>query len=90
MGNLGSGPNGELTFLDILSIVSFLVGLQNLDLNISQEDIMNTASQIDKHMDERMSETLKDIHSHLSRQDEKLERILSIMEANYDKDKETS
>lgn len=39
MNKLGSGNNGEFTFIDILSMVSFCVALQNLDLNIAQEDL---------------------------------------------------
>lgn len=35
---LGSGENGELTFLDTLAIASFLISMQNLDLNLTQED----------------------------------------------------
>ena len=41
MSGLGSGDNGEFTFLDIISIISFCVGLQNLDLNLQQEDLDN-------------------------------------------------
>ena len=33
---LGSGNNGELTALDWIGIISFMIGLQNLDLNVSQ------------------------------------------------------
>ena len=73
---LGTGINGELTFIDIISIVSFLVGVQNLDLNITQEDVQNVASAFDK----RMEEAINDIHEHLSVQDTKLNIILNKLE----------
>lgn len=65
---LGSAPNGEMTFLDIISLMSFFVGIQNLDMNITQEDVQNTADQI-----------LREIHSHLEQQDEKINQILEML-----------
>lgn len=65
---IGSGEGGEFTFLDIISLVSFYVGLQNYVSNISQEDVQNTADAI-----------LKEIHSHLEEQDRKLNSILEIL-----------
>ena len=38
MSGLGSGDNGELTFIDWIALISFWVALQNLDLNLTQED----------------------------------------------------
>ena len=35
---LGSGENGEFTFLDILAILSFIIGAMNLDENLTQGD----------------------------------------------------
>lgn len=63
--NIGSGTNGEITFLDTIGIMSFLIGVQNLDLNITQDD---------------MQYVLTDIHSHLQQQDEKIDRILKELE----------
>ena len=48
INNQGSGPNGEYTFLDMLSIASFVIGLQNLDMNVDQndmQDLQNTFNQ---------------------------------------------
>ena len=39
MKGLGSGDYGEFTFLDYITLVSFFIGLENLDLNITQEDM---------------------------------------------------
>lgn len=63
--NVGSGINGEITFLDILGIMSFLIGVQNLDLNITQDD---------------MQYVLSDVHKHLQQQDEKIDKILEELE----------
>lgn len=63
--NIGSGINGEITFLDIIGIMSFLIGVQNLDLNITQDD---------------MQYVLSDIHNHLQKQDDKIDKILEELE----------
>lgn len=76
MSGLGSGDNGEFTFLDVLSIISFCVGLQNLDLNITAQDI---DSQTQK-LDESLRRVVDDIHHHLSVQDTKLNIILNQLE----------
>lgn len=72
MKQLGSGINGELTFLDIIAIISFLVGLQNLDMNITQEDMAYTTEMLDKKLKVQVDE----IHKHLEIQDTKLDKIL--------------
>ena len=76
MSGIGSGNNGELTFLDILSIISFCVGLQNLELNITASDIDAQTQDLDK----RLHGVINDIHGHLSVQDTKLNLILNKLE----------
>ena len=78
----GSGDNGELTFLDLLSIISFCVGLQNLDLNLQQEDLDSQTQELDS----RLRAVVDDIHKHLQEQDIKIDKILK--EIQNDKDKE--
>lgn len=73
MSGLGSGDNGEFTFLDIISIISFCVGLRNLDLNIAQEDLDNQTQELDR----KLREVVDDIHKHLKRQDKLLEELLN-------------
>lgn len=65
----GSGANGELTFIDLISIISFYVGLENLSSNISQEDVQGVAQDI-----------LGEIHQHLKAQDEKIDMILEVLQ----------
>lgn len=77
MTGLGSGNNGEWTFLDIISIVSFLVGVQNLEMNITQEDMQNTEDKLNS----ALREEVEKIHRHLEDQDAKIDEILNRLEA---------
>ena len=72
MSGTSRRTDNELTFIDLISIISFLVGLENLDLNISQDDMDAQTRELDK----RLREQISDIHSHLSVQDTKLNIIL--------------
>lgn len=76
MSKLGSGDNGEFTFLDIISIMSFCIGLQNLDLNVTQEDAQNLKHQLNSNVQVLLDE----LHGHLQMQDDKIDRILQILE----------
>lgn len=78
---LGSDDDGQFTLLDILSIISFCVGLQNLELNLAQEDLDNQTQELDS----RLRIQVEDIHNHLKEQDRKIDLILEVL---YDKDKE--
>lgn len=78
--SLGSGENGEWTFLDLITIVGFIVGLRNLDLNIAQEDLDNQTQELDA----RLHRVVDEIHKHLQRQDEKIDQILEGL--RHDKD----
>lgn len=59
-------------FLDILTLMSFVISLENLDLNVTQED----AQKLEKNMDEKMNRLLNEIHAHLKAQDKKIDEIL--------------
>lgn len=69
---LGSGENGEFTFLDILAILSFIIGAMNLDENLTQGDKQDLLQEFSSKADL----LLKEIHSHLEKQDDKLDKIL--------------
>ena len=73
---MGSGENGAWTFLDVVTLISFVIGLQNLEMNITQNDIAEQTQDINKAADKLVSNALSDIHAHLQEQDRKLERIL--------------
>lgn len=61
--------NEQLSFIDLLSIMSFLIGVMNLDLNVTAEDI-----------DSQTQTLLNEIHAHLEIQDNKLDNIIERLE----------
>ena len=72
---MGTGKNGEWTFLDIVSLISFCVGLQNLEENLTQSDLHDT----DVKNAKRQDQILNDIHAHLALQDGKLDAIIAVL-----------
>lgn len=70
--NIGSGDGGELTFLDIVSLASFFVGLENLDMNLTQDD----KQDLQRDLSEKSDTILTEIHKHLEDQDSKLNWIM--------------
>ena len=76
MNNLGSGPNGQLTFLDIVSLISFYIGVENLNENLSQSDKQDLLANLNN-----ISKLLLDkLQTHLENQDKKLDLILARLE----------
>ena len=67
-------------FIDLLSVISFCVGLQNLDLNISQENLDSQTKELDREL----RSVVDEIHEHLKEQDHKLDAILKYLGENYD------
>lgn len=57
--------NDELGFLDVLALVSFAINFSNYGKNVTQNQ-----------MDERISEAIQKINSHLESQDKKIDEIL--------------
>lgn len=72
----GSGDNGEWTFLDLVALISFCIGLQNLELNISQDDLQKETERLDA----ALRQNVEEIHAHLEQQDDKLKEILRRLE----------
>lgn len=72
---LGSGPNGEFTFLDILAILSFCISMMNLNENLSQGD----KQDLQKDLADKADVLLSEIHGHLKEQDRKIDRILEVL-----------
>jgi len=73
---MGSGQNGQLTFIDLLSMMSFLIGLMNLEENLTQGDKQDLMTEFDT----KASILLKEIHQHLADQDTKLTQIVTLLE----------
>ena len=72
---LGSGEQGEFTFLDLLSIASFLVGVENLDMNLTQND----KQDLQNDLAEKAELLLNEIHGHLEKQDRILMKISEVL-----------
>ena len=70
--------NGKINFLDMLNIMSFVIGLMNLNENLTQGD----KQDIMKNLSEKADTILKEVHSHLEEQDEKINKILEILGGN--------
>ena len=66
MINLKDGNQFDL--LDTLSVLSFLIGVMNLEENLTQGDLQDKTQLI-----------LDEIHGHLQEQDEKIDRILEVL-----------
>ena len=82
---MGSGASGELTGLDILNVLSFIIGLQNLDLNLTEEDMNKQTRDIDDKANELVSAAITEIHRHLQAQDDKIDKILSMLDKSNNK-----
>lgn len=65
-----------LSSMDMLSIASYIIGIQNLEMNISQTDFQSATKLLDNGMRDR----IKDIHDHLAIQDQKIDLILKELE----------
>lgn len=66
----------ELTVLDVLNVLSFFIGLMNLDENLTQGDKQDLMSATDK----QTAVILKEIHTHLERQDKRLDELINRLE----------
>ena len=62
----------QFTVMDVLNIISFYIGLKNLDLNFTQD----TAGKM-------LDIAVNDIHAHLKDQDEKLALIMQKLGVDY-------
>ena len=72
----GSGKDGELTFVDMIGLMSFAIGLENLELNVTQNDIEKQTADLDARVNAKFDRVLSEIHTHLRTQDDKIDQIL--------------
>lgn len=75
---IGNGLQGELTFTDLLGVLSFLVGIQNLNENLTQND----KSELQQDLSNQSNKILQEIHTHLEEQDKKINYIINLLEEN--------
>lgn len=76
--NIGSGKNGQLSFVDLISILSFFIGVENYGMNLTQND----KADLQKNLSDKSDLLLKEIHQHLEKQDSKIDEILHRMDVN--------
>lgn len=60
--------NNELSMLDILTIISFIIGVANYEENVDQSTVQNVVKQ-----------AVNEIHSHLEIQDAKIDKIIEVL-----------
>ena len=65
-----------IAFSDLLNVLSLLVGLQNLDMNLTQDDKQDLQNALSENADRLLTE----IHAHLEQQDAKIDLILQRLE----------
>lgn len=63
--------SGQLDFLDLISIMSFVIAIINLDENMSQSDKQELLNEFNNKAELLLTE----IHQHLEEQDSKLSAI---------------
>lgn len=66
--------NQNLEFLDILTIVSFVLQIQNQSKIFGISDVQD-----------EFHKALKEIHAHLEIQDDKIDKILEVLKIESDK-----
>lgn len=66
----------QLSFLDMLNIASFCIGLMNLQENLTQDDKQDLEARFDSKADY----LLQELHKHLKEQDEKINLLLARVE----------
>lgn len=67
----------QLSLLDLLNILSFIIGLLNFNENLTQGD----KQDLMKELDNKTSLMLDEIHQHLQEQDVGIKTILKKLEA---------
>lgn len=67
--------NRELSLLDIISIVSFVIGVANYEENVDQSSLQQVTDK-----------AIAEIHAHLKMQDDKIDKILEILEVPNERD----
>ena len=75
-GQMMDMPNNQLDTIDILSVISFYIGLKNYQENLSQsdkDDLMNK-------LDTQTKEILQNLSAEIEKQNAMLEKILNILQ----------
>ena len=70
--------NRQYDLLDVLNILSFVIGLLNYNENLTQND----KQELLEELDNQTATLLEEIHAHLKEQDIKIEEILNACKGN--------
>ena len=62
----------QFNFLDVLNVMSFYIGLLNLNQNMTQNDKQDLL----KELNNKINFALIEIHKHLEQQDKKIDLIM--------------
>ena len=65
-----------MTWLDLLNVLSFLIGLENLEANLTQSD----KQDLQHDLTVTAERLLNEIHAHLEKQDAKIDEIMAHLE----------
>lgn len=68
--------NEQLSLLDILNILSFIIGILNYNENLTQGD----KQELMQELDNKISLVLDEVHKHLEVQDKQLSTIIKRLE----------
>ena len=68
---MNSSENRQLTFFDILNVLSLIIGIENLNANLTQNDKQDLQHDLSENVDRLLTE----IHGHLEQQDTKIDKI---------------
>ncbi len=68
--------NENNNFLDLINIASFVLGIMNLQENLTQSDKQDIVDKLRNESDT----ILNKVHEHLEQQDKKIDKILEILE----------
>ena len=71
-----NSENRQLTWLDLLNVLSFLIGLENLEANLTQSD----KQDLQHDLTVTAERLLNEIHAHLEKQDAKIDEIMAHLE----------
>lgn len=74
--------DNNLSLLDVLTILGFCIGLQNLEINLTQNDLDKQTADLDAKVNERLSGAIEELHRHLTEQDRKLNLIMEKLNEN--------
>ena len=68
------------SYIDYVNLMDLAISLCNLRSNNSQEE----RQKLEEHFNNELNILLEQIHGHLQQQDAKIDKILTMLEANED------